>query len=347
MKHRVGKNKRTRKDRSRRSRKARKYSRKQRGGDEADCKKYEGMFMMLKKKLQINGFTSASDMHFLLDPELDLEMCSAKYFPDLKERLLRQPDIAVGLGSTVSFLKENLSTIFPNKTIPPSFLRFLEFTDVKDCSVHELMESTNPYEECSSRSLENVKGSCAYPSFLNKSALRDYDKERVSELLQLFSAIESKLSTEAAPVYFDIVVGAEKQGEFSSAFPDKTNAYCLFLNHVEEFESSLENLLNKIREEGSLKGKEHKFKRYFPLSYTRGPNNRVVLDKLVEMNRNGIHVRFTNRMCGTCFPSFYYLAQRGIAYKMFPSAELSGSQNTPAIRSCFVSSASSNNEESL
>jgi hypothetical protein len=336
MKHQVKKNKRTRKDRSRRSRKLRKYSRKQRGGDDADCEKYQQKFMMLKIKLQKEGFTSAMDMQFLLDPELDLEMCSAKYFPDLKKILLSQPAINVGRYS-IHFSKENLSTIFPNKTIPPSFLRFLEFTHIKDCSVRELMESTNPYEECSSKSLKQVEGSCAVPSFINNYALKDYDEEMVSELLQLFSAIESKLSTEAAPRYFDIVVGAEKGEEFSSAFPDNKNAYCLFLNDLERFESSLENLLNKIREEDSLKGKEHNFKRFFPLSYARGPNNKLVLDKLVEMNRNGIQVRFTNRMCGTCFPSFYYLAARGIEYKMVLSGTFLGSQNTPAIRSCFTS----------
>lgn len=335
MKDRVGKNKRTRKDRSRRSRKVRKYSRKQRGGDDADCKKYEGMFNRLKSQFTAYNTAQRQDLLFLLDPGLDIEKCSAKYFPDLKKILVNKPTIGLGLGDVI-FSKENLSTIFPNKTIPPSFLRFLDFTNVKDCSVHELMESRNPYEECSSKSLRQVEGSCAYPSFTNNYALKDYDEELVSELLQLFSAIESKLSTEAAPVYFDIVVGAEKKGEFSSAFPDNKNAYCLFLNDVEGFESSLENLLNKIREEDSLKGKEHKFKRFFPLSYSRGPNNKLVLDKLVEMNQNGIHVRFTNRMCGTCFPSFYYLAARGIAYEMVLSGTFLGSQNTPAIRSCFV-----------
>lgn len=83
----------------------------------------------------------------------------------------------------------------------------------------------------------------------------------------------------------------------------------------------------------NIVGKKYTFNLFFPLNCTG--NSKKILDSLAYMNNNNnIKPRITNRMCGTCHRSLYYLVQCGIEYFVNPEQGL-GNQDNFAIKKCF------------
>jgi hypothetical protein len=196
--------------------------------------------------------------------------------------------------------------------------------------VEDLMSSSDPGHDCKESTHKLVRGSCGVPAFFsNKDVRLDMSNERKTNYINLLNAIETKFLQEDEPRYLDLVIGAHnKYGSFSEP------SYTLAINPIATYTNTFESIQEKLKTYDTLKEKTDALHEYFPLSYSNVPNNKEVLDKLLDMQRKGIQVRLTNRMCGSCFPAFYYLVKHGVEYIVRPEQGL-GTQNTSAIRSCF------------
>ena len=78
---------------------------------------------------------------------------------------------------------------------------------------------------------------------------------------------------------------------------------------------------------------------YFPLDYINVSTDDInFLNKIIELTQNNVKVSLINAMCGSCFPSFYYLnkrcVQENFEYSVCPSQGIDGNQDTPIILKC-------------
>ncbi len=271
---------------------------------------------------------------FLVDPSVNLEKCSELYAPHLKE-LVNKKIIFDRAEASYSFIfnQDFITNIYGNIQIPQSFFDFFGFIKQKDCTIQELMtlEGEHALKICTPKSISQVSGSCSKPGFFHKSS--DMTLEEKTKFLELLKKIELKLSDEEKPRYFDIILGATTS--LGTSFSNENNAYSLNINPFPtQSYYTLDDLLTELDTYTSLKNKNHILKIYFPLFYSNRPNNKEILDKLLEMRGKGITLRITNKMCGSCHPSLYYLVKHGAEYIVDPEQKLS-EDNTPNIRRCF------------
>ena len=326
----------SRKQMHRKRRSTRRF-RKQKGGEEC-LEKYKGKLEQLKQILNRSPppLIPATFIRWLLEPDFDIHACSEKYFKELKEKLLNKPiQTERGMRSEkFSFIGDYLKLIFKDNTLdsaPQSFYDFFGFEKKRDCSVLELMEGE--HKACTDESKAVVKGSCGEPSFFEDH--RELSEDVKTKYLELLSTIETKLLDETEPRYFDLVIGSTTSPK--SAFTDTKESYTLCITPTESFPNKLNDAtIGKLGTLSSLKGEKHTINGSFPLAYARKPNNIAILDKITSMISKGITVRLTNKVCGSCFPAFYYLVKKGVEYRVSPEQGTNNSgANTPQIQACF------------
>jgi hypothetical protein len=185
------------------------------------------------------------------------------------------------------------------------------------CTPEELMTLPNHDTEC--KNVTKVVGSCSHPTFKQgkESIITDPEKE---QLLQIFSFFDEKVQE------IHIILGATTN--FKTDFKINNDNYvCLFFDPNS---TGYTDTIDKIK---FPENRDFKFKLSFPLNFT-DPNSKEVLDKLIEIKNKGKKIYLTNRMCGTCFPSFYYLVKNGIEYKVAPEQGID-KEDTKEIQECF------------
>lgn len=200
------------------------------------------------------------------------------------------------------------------------------FNSKKECTIDELMTLPDYAEKC--YNLNKVKGSCSHPSFQDSN--RDLTLISKDFLLEILSLVERKLS-DKKNVYLDLVLGAT---EFKySDFEDNKNSVTVLINENHGINNN--EILETMKKEENIIGKKYEFDLQFPLSF-KYANSMSVLSEIIKLNSSGLDVRITNRICGTCFRSLWYLVGKGIQYKVRPEQSLNDA-DTVAIRKCFKS----------
>ena len=184
------------------------------------------------------------------------------------------------------------------------------------CTINELM--SQPDYETNCTNITMVTGSCAYPSF--RYGVGDITVVQKDQYVNIFTLIRQKDIE-----YLDIIIGATNN--LSSDFKDLDKSLQLLIDPS----ATNYNDYDKIIEDITDNKRKLFFKSDFPLNYTL--NSKIVLDLLIDINKT-IKVRITNRMCGTCHRSLYYLVNNDIEYIVNPEQGLA-KEDTPEIRTCF------------
>lgn len=198
----------------------------------------------------------------------------------------------------------------------------LEFKNVRECSVEELM-TLNDYDT-TCNNITRVTGSCGDPSFLKSN--KEISEDSKNNWIRLLDTIKSKLSERET---FEIILGAINPDEKKSGF--SLSNIELYADEASDYKS-LDECITKINDRTPGAHLKIFFKNYFPLSHNF-PNSIEVLNKVLEMKP--VRLRLTNRMCGTCHRSLYYLVQKGVDYIVNPDQGLNPTLDTDEIRNCF------------
>lgn len=198
-----------------------------------------------------------------------------------------------------------------------------------NCTPEELMDKDDYGTFC--KNVTKVVGSCAEPSFKYGLTHKIDDKNATYIMKILNIIVQKNKEAESKLTYLDIILGAWT--EYSSDFKQNDNSIQIFLDpyytgRYDEPEIGLKKL-----SEGTLINKQYLFQLPFPLNY-KDVNSKKILDALIDINNNQMKVRITNRMCGTCHRSLYYLVKKGIQYIANPEQGL-GAQDTTEMRKCF------------
>ena len=189
------------------------------------------------------------------------------------------------------------------------------------CKEDKLMESIN---ETSCVNASFVTGSCGDPAFYSSKGTADITLELKDQYIKIFNLIKEKKNIK----YLDIILGALTNEK--SSFNNLDESLQLCITPIDRFDS-YEDLMRKLNENIE---KKYTFNSIFPLNFHQTPNALEVLDLLIKINTEGIKVRITNRMCGTCHRSLYYLVKNKIDYQVDPEQGL-GPLDTDEIQQCF------------
>jgi hypothetical protein len=186
----------------------------------------------------------------------------------------------------------------------------------KKCSIDELM--SRRHNNCSNS--KEVNGSCSWPSF---RAAKSNDCIINQKLLNFFDLLMKKNTDNKELI---IIVGSWKIDS------TRTDSITVMITPITTFLYNLDDNI-KFLTENSLQ-QIYKIRTEFPL--TIEPIDKIVLDKIIEMTEK-IQVTLINRICGTCFPSFYYLVKnttKNFTYEVTPEQGMTAA-DTPNIKRCF------------
>jgi len=179
--------------------------------------------------------------------------------------------------------------------------------------------TNNKYDtEC--KNVTAVNGSCGEPSF--KFGL-------TYELLEIefnnLKKIFEFCKTSDKIINIHIILGATQN--LTSDFEIDDNSILLFFdpNKAEYIDAP-----ETINTDSSRK--EFYFNIPFPLNYLK--KSKEILDVIIQINKTK-PVFITNRMCGTCHRSLYYLVQNGVKYIVNPEQGLDETMDPEDIRDCF------------
>jgi hypothetical protein len=296
--------------------------------------KYKSKYLALKNQVgngkytgQINAIINrpVASVIFSIMMNDDFNIDEYKSLLDPVKEKVKDKSLYDKSGTTVfEYLKRNLDSKNPNQL---KILQYFDIPIVKECSIDELMTLDNSHEVCTN--FTRVKGSCSHPAFKDEN--NDISDDQKTKWLELLSLIKSKMDLSKSPKYLDLVIGASTL--LDTDFSDKTNAYILIINPFSVF-NEYDTVKSTIEGLSDLKNKKHTIKLYFPLSHNFAKSIEV-LDKILQINTSDIKVRITNRMCGTCFRSMYYLVKNGVEYKVYPEQGLSDTLDTDEIKKCF------------
>jgi hypothetical protein len=176
-------------------------------------------------------------------------------------------------------------------------------TDMKEqCTIDEFMTGEKNLNDCNNKHL--VEGSCGVPYFF-KDGFTNINKESKNQLLKILEAAK------ILKVNIEFILGAIGQIEFVS----------------EKMEHGWVSL---YIDPANVDNKQN-IQIYFPLSL----KDKDLLDEIIEFAKHR-KVHILNKMCGTCFPSFYYLVKNSdnISYNVNPDQGLNET-DSPDIRKCF------------
>ncbi|AYV82499.1 MAG: hypothetical protein Hyperionvirus1_78 [Hyperionvirus sp.] len=198
----------------------------------------------------------------------------------------------------------------------------------KTCSVDELMSFVPAKLNNVCENLTKVSGSCGTPSYLDsiKSDISEGDQK---SFLELFSAIRTKLGG-IKPEKLILDIGATSEGAPAAG----GNLVLRFIPGNPQAEK-IGAIIDQINTADNLKGKTYWIDQFFPLDNTK-ERAATVINSIKDL-MTVIPVVIYNRICGTCFRSFYYLAKYGAEYS-FQGAQGKGVQDTDEILNCFVKS---------
>lgn len=191
-------------------------------------------------------------------------------------------------------------------------------TNSGPCSVGQWMNLTEEeLKLCNNSTL--VYGSCGDPSFMHT-----IEGNGTPELGNLFQKL---LDTTTDNQKLAIVVGAILPTEFNvngyttvvyidpSYLPQDNSNFRIYDNNTNIKSSNSIELDNVTMGEGKI----YYIGAYFPLNI-QGEININIINKIMEL-QNKIHIGFYNKMCGTCFRSFWYIINYGknITYYLSPA----------------------------
>jgi hypothetical protein len=185
----------------------------------------------------------------------------------------------------------------------------------------------NPQGNCTN--FTRVSGSCDFPNFKGNNS--DISESQKTKWINIIDTITKKFEKESEPKYLDLVLGATTS--FKASFNDLDNSFILNICPIVCKDFKYDIFIEMLNALPKIKGQMLKLDDYFPLSHNF-PNSKLILDKLIHLHNNGVIVRITNRMCGTCHRSLYYLVRHGIEYIVEPEQGL-GVQDTEEIKRCF------------
>ena len=130
------------------------------------------------------------------------------------------------------------------------------------------------------------------------------------------------------PQYIDFIIGFTT--DLKPGFENTKDTLIILINNIMPTGSS-NTKLNKIEKMTNFNNKKIFFYIDFPLSHNF-PNSLEVINKLFELN-DIVKIRITNKICGTCFRSFYYMVrEKNIKYSIKPEQ---GSNVDSDTKSCF------------
>jgi hypothetical protein len=205
------------------------------------------------------------------------------------------------------------------------------FNDIKECSYEEMMNTNiDVYNSCYNSSL--IEGTCENPSFQNSiNPPNDINKD--NDMQRLLNNILNKLKNDSEkPKYFDLVLGATTVHK--SAFDNDATTFTLCINTTSSYDP-IDEVVKQVLEMDNLIAKTVKAKGIFPLDHLK-PNNKKIIDTLLEIH-NISKLRITNRICGTCFRSLYYMVKQDhVSYCTSPETGLTNRDDNN-IQSCFSS----------
>jgi hypothetical protein len=210
---------------------------------------------------------------------------------------------------------------------------YFGISEYRECNIEELM--TLPDYDTKCKNVTKVSGSCDDPSFLhNNNEISDIQKIKYENIIDIITA---KFKNESEPKYLDFVLGAVETKEdntFNSNFNDRQNSFTLNINIslIPRF-LNYDTFINELNKLSSLKNQKLYLNEPFPLSHNF-PNSKHILDRIIYLHNSGLKVRITNRMCGTCHRSLYYLVKHGIEYIVAPEQGVKIT-DTEEIQKCF------------
>ena len=232
------------------------------------------------------------------------------------------------LGYKLANLKEDLKNDFLRiiSTIPmnpktgidgDALIRALEQYEPpskpkRACTVDEFMGLSHTEVEEKCENLTKVAGSCGFPSFMFSIKEADIGPGERDLLLQLFRVISDKIKkSDVKPSKILIDVGVTSEPN-----PGIGNRYLVLRFSMQRGYEDIEVVINKILKSSDLEGKTFLVKNFFPLDHTK-LNKGIVIEYIKNMMKDvPIPIRIHNKLCGTCFRSFYYLVKHGAEYKM-------------------------------
>jgi len=206
----------------------------------------------------------------------------------------------------------------------------LEWPDppiTRKCTISELMGENKP-DTIICNNPTTVTGSCSHPPFWGSNndisvRAKTYWNKFINKLYETIKGLPDSKK----PNYIDFVIGGTELSEKKTEHindEDETNLTILVepsytdITNMEEF-TNYKNGIIYINES-------------FPLSHNF-TNSKSVLDNILKLHTQ-VPVRITNRICGSCFRSFYYLTKIGIKYIVNPVQSVSVADTT-SIKNCF------------
>jgi hypothetical protein len=186
--------------------------------------------------------------------------------------------------------------------------KIVNLSDLKECNVVDFMTKDMEFTmRCPNQSL--VKGSCSQPDFFNKEVLAPKEGEYI-KILELFERVKNYMINKNELI---IVVGADKESEMTEVTSDGIILYITPIPQFMDIDVAIDNLKNNKVVNNKLK-----INNYFPLGIGTSDIQKI-LDIIVSIKRDGKNVKLVNKICGTCFRSFYYLKNNNISYVVDPA----------------------------
>ena len=187
----------------------------------------------------------------------------------------------------------------------------------KKCSENEFMTLDDPELICNNKTL--VIGSCGYPAFFPNIHAINLNNDKIVEFLDLL------MKTNTTEKKVNIILGSRNISEKKDI--------CVTFDEDAQKGKNIDLFIKELKC-GVLKTNYHLLSK-FPLN-TDG-SNKLVLDKILEMTEK-FDVEITNKMCGTCHRSLYYLVQKGndnFTYSVDPEQKINPDLDTEDILKCF------------
>jgi hypothetical protein len=192
----------------------------------------------------------------------------------------------------------------------------------KDCEVTDFMEFNKVrIMDCPNKKL--VRGSCSDPGFFDESSIDEFED---INMLNLFESVNEYMKDK---LQLKIVVGATQDSEMKEYV---SNGLILYITPADGF-INISKAIEKLKK-NEIINNSLKIKDSFPLG-TSKPLTIKILNIIININKSGKSVTLINKMCGSCFRSFYYLKKNGITYEVNPAQGLNN-DDTIGIQTCFA-----------
>lgn len=188
------------------------------------------------------------------------------------------------------------------------------------CTIKEFMNNEN-IENCENLSI--VRGSCGDPTFINSQ--RNEGSKELKEIFEYIQALMTKPTDEE--VELAIILGASNPKEITNKAKNGMTIYIepTYMNgdgqvRIYDEYSNIQST-NGISTDDINIGGIYYIGAYFPLNF-QTETNKYILDIIIKISTNDkIKVSVINKICGTCFRSFWYLVNNSdgkIAYVVNP-----------------------------